>query len=151
MTRDTQELLYGRDATEGIVAVELHGGASVDVYRRQPSGATSVERAPFSPWLLTTETGAELIGARADAVRLDGDFPLAVRLNFRTWRDYLEARDQLGERGIPLHRLGSPVDQYLAATGRTLFKGMQFDDLTRLQIDIETTSLEAAGERSQII
>ena len=32
----------------------------------------------------------------------------------------------------------NPVDQYLLETGRTCFKGMQFGDLRRMQLDIET-------------
>ncbi|MEM8610349.1 MAG: LAGLIDADG family homing endonuclease, partial [Myxococcota bacterium] len=37
---------------------------------------------------------------------------------------------------------GSPEQQYLMQTGRTLFKGMAFDDLVRLQLDIEVYSPE---------
>lgn len=151
MDHDIQALLYGADSTERIVAVEPRGGSAVAVYRRTDTGTLHVEQESFSPWLLTTAAGADEIGGRAGVVVLDGDLPLAYRLNFRSWRDELDARDRLRERGIPLHRLGSPVDQYLAASGRTLFKGMQFDDLVRLQLDIETTSLEATGEGAAII
>ncbi|MFN8540826.1 MAG: 3'-5' exonuclease, partial [Thermomicrobiales bacterium] len=35
------------------------------------------------------------------------------------------------------------MEQYLALSGRTLFKGMVYDDLVRLQLDIETTTLDA--------
>jgi len=40
----------------------------------------------------------------------------------------------------------SPVEQYMIASGRRLFKGMEdYDDLERLQFDLETTGLNAKG------
>src|SRR5207249_5269886 len=33
--------------------------------------------------------------------------------------------------------ISNPAQQYLLQTGRTLFKGMSFDDVHRLQLDIE--------------
>ena len=36
------------------------------------------------------------------------------------------------------YAFGDPVQQFLLSTGMTLFKGMQFDDLRRMQIRIET-------------
>ncbi len=37
------------------------------------------------------------------------------------------------------------VEQYLTSTGRTYFKGMQYDDVHRLQFDLETTGLDPAN------
>ena len=40
----------------------------------------------------------------------------------------------------------SPVEQYMIASGRRLFKGMEdYSDLERLQFDLETTGLNAKG------
>ena len=43
--------------------------------------------------------------------------------------------------------LRSPVEQYLALSGRTYFIGMAFDDLRRMQFDLETTGLDPASDR----
>ena len=40
-----------------------------------------------------------------------------------------------------------PEEQYLVATGRTYFRGLAFDDLRRLQFDLETTGLSPASDR----
>ncbi len=40
-----------------------------------------------------------------------------------------------------------PEEQYLVATGRTYFRGLAFDDLHRMQFDLETTGLDAGCER----
>ncbi len=43
--------------------------------------------------------------------------------------------------------LRSPVEQYLALSGRTYFKGMAYDDLRRMQFDLETTGLDPSSDR----
>lgn len=39
------------------------------------------------------------------------------------------------------------VEQYLAWSGRTYFKGLRYDDLHRLQFDLETTGLDPQADR----
>jgi hypothetical protein len=41
-----------------------------------------------------------------------------------------------------------PEEQYLVATGRTYFRGLAFDDLHRLQFDLETTGLDPRATAS---
>jgi DNA polymerase elongation subunit (family B) len=41
----------------------------------------------------------------------------------------------------------SPEEQYLVASGRTYFGGLAFDDLRRLQFDIETSGLDPVRDR----
>lgn len=40
-----------------------------------------------------------------------------------------------------------PIDQFLILSGRTLFKGMRYPDLRRLQFDLETTGLDEDRDR----
>ena len=40
-----------------------------------------------------------------------------------------------------------PEEQYLVASGRTYFRDLAFDDLRRLQFDLETTGLDPARDR----
>jgi DNA polymerase I len=47
----------------------------------------------------------------------------------------------LGELQDTYYQVG-PVEQYLMQTGRVYFRGLTFDDLHRLQFDLETTSLD---------
>lgn len=44
------------------------------------------------------------------------------------------------------YRVG-PVEQYLMQTGRVYFRGLHYDDLHRLQVDLETTSLDPHAGR----
>lgn len=44
-----------------------------------------------------------------------------------------------------------PDEQYLVATGRTYFRGLTFDDVRRVQFDLETTGLDPAVDRIFLI
>ena len=60
-------------------------------------------------------------------------------------RDGGEAETLADLRGLVL--ICHPIEQFLTLTGRTYFKGMQFDDLHRLQFDLETTGLNEDRDR----
>jgi DNA polymerase I len=53
---------------------------------------------------------------------------------------------RLRDLGDEVHPLGA-VEQYLIETGRTYFRGLAYGDLSRMQIDLETTSLDPAAGR----
>lgn len=97
----------------------------------------------FRPWL---------VAAHADAARAAGctvrelDGPGALRFLVRAddLQTLLRVRRELGDEVLLL-----PMEeQYLVASGRTYFRDLAFDDLRRLQLDLETTGLD--GERDRI-
>jgi DNA polymerase, archaea type len=68
------------------------------------------------------------------------------------------ASTRLGRRLRGLHEMPSedvlhlpPEEQYLVASGRTFFHGLAFDDLRRMQIDLETTGLDPTVDRVFLI
>jgi DNA polymerase elongation subunit (family B) len=69
---------------------------------------------------------------------LEGALALGKLITFPDWRSYQEARSRLAKGGTPFFASNDPVQQYLTFSGSTLFKGMRFEDLRRLQIDIKT-------------
>ena len=149
--RDTTDLLYGDDATPGIVAVEQLGANRVRLYRRSGDGVI-VEDAPFFPWLLAER--AEPWQAARGTPRIEalaGDHSLRYLVEFPDWSSHLDAVRSAQDAGERFFRLRSPVEQYLVRSRRTLFKEMVFSDLKRLQIDIETTGLDPHDPDSQII
>jgi DNA polymerase elongation subunit (family B) len=150
-SRDTTNLLYGNDPLSGIVAVEQVGADRVRLYRRDGEEIIA-EEAPFRPWLLAErdEPWQALRGAPAIEM-LAGDHPLRYLVEFSDWPSYLSAVRTAEDTGERIFRLRSPVEQYLVRGGRTLFKGMAFSDLRRLQIDIETTGFNPRDAESQVI
>jgi uncharacterized protein YprB with RNaseH-like and TPR domain len=60
-------------------------------------------------------------------------------------RDGEEAHTLADLRGVVL--IWDPVEQFLTLTGRTYFKDLPFESLTRLQFDLETTGLNEERDR----
>ncbi|MBV9852258.1 MAG: DNA polymerase [Armatimonadetes bacterium] len=140
------EVLFGADGTERVVAVET-GEREATLFVRAEDGATRTETRPFVPWLLTdTErhfAGAETTELEGDGYRFLIQFP-------QGWRAYQDAQRALRDEHAGVCRYGSAVKQFLVASGLTLFQGMAFDDLRRMQVDIETTTLDPQGQGAGI-
>jgi DNA polymerase elongation subunit (family B) len=148
----TDELLYGTDVTPRIVAVEPAGSDRVTVYRRGEQGNIEAGSEPFQPWLLATRAEPwAAIRSRPQIDELGGNHPLRFLVRFATWQAYGEAVRAARDAGERLFDVSSPVEQYLIATGRTLFKEMVYEDLCRLQLDIETTGFDARDPAAQVI
>lgn len=60
-------------------------------------------------------------------------------------REGAEAQSLADLRGLVL--IWHPIEQFLTLTGRTYFKGMRFEDLRRMQFDLETTGLSEDRDR----
>ena len=168
------EWLWGWDDTPGIVSVWAERDGRALLWRREPGGGPLMrETDRFRPWLLLpaledlAHLGARLLpedtpGADAPgrvAYReLEGPGRLRMRASAADGR-MLEAAvlkgasERLGRAVTRLGDLGEdnflclpPEEQYLVATGRTYFRGLAFDDLHRLQFDLETTGLSSARD-----
>ncbi|MGN6561209.1 MAG: DNA polymerase domain-containing protein [Thermomicrobiales bacterium] len=155
VTRERQvvaSLLYGSDRTPQIVAVEASGPATMRLYRRTAAEQLVTETAPFTPWLiLPHEPAWPQLRGRWEAARLHGDAYYRWLVRLRDWPTFLAARELL--EGAQQDWLGfrAPVEQYLALSGQTLFKGLEYADLVRLQLDIETTTLDPHATDARII
>ncbi len=145
-----QGLLYGHDSTERIVAVEYSRNGQIHVIHRTLEDAVESQMVAFRPWLVTTEQGVNAANTR-NVEPLAGDLPLKFRLTFGSWSLYRGDLERITHDKIAVHRFGQPTDQFLISSGKTLFKGMAFDDLIRLQIDIETTGLDPDSPEARIL
>ena len=130
-------VLFGIDPTEKIVAVETSDKDATLFFRQGDETVTRI--VSFVPWLATDK---ERHFPGAETTPLDGD-GYNWLLRFPSgWRAYQEAKRTLRDEHAGVCQYGSAIKQFMVASGYTLFKGMAFDDLKRLQIDIETTSLD---------
>ncbi len=147
-----ERLLYGDDPTPRLVAVEAAGASGVRVYRRTIDDRVESELAAFGPWLfLDREPEWPRLRGHYRAERLHGEAHYHWLIHFRNWSTFMAARETLDSAGITWEGFRSPVEQYLALSGRTTFKGMVYDDLVRLQFDIETTGLEPTAPDAAIL
>jgi DNA polymerase I len=148
----TEQLLYGPDPTPRIVAADFVAGNKIRIYTRQQSGETEAVEESFSPWLLAALDTPWQSGRYEVAIReFEGENPLRYFVSFDDWYAHNDAVREARDSGETFFRLNSPVEQHLMTTGKSLFKEMVFDDLRRLQIDIETTGFEPNLPQSQII
>ncbi len=151
------EWLWGWDQTPGIVSVWADGSGRAWVWRRE-RGVLHSEQVRYRPWVLV-DTVDHLLEANVSWHELEG--PGALRFHVsaddgRTLTNALLAAAS-ARLGRVISHLGdldkttllnlSPEEQYLVATGRTYFGGLAFDDLRRLQFDIETTGLDPRHSR----
>lgn len=152
---DVTSLIYGDHRLSRLVAVERANDRQILLYRRSSPDSVESELVQFEPWLITTTSGTEALGKLApdNIQQLSGDHPLRYLLTFSSWTRFLEARRRLQDdnHNHPSIALGNPVAQYLTGQGRSLFMDMTFEDLTRLQLDIETRGLDPASQDAAVI
>lgn len=167
-SRSNDEWVFGWDPTPGIVSVWASRDGRAVVWRREGEQVVCVKEL-FRPWLFATtltdlaHLGPKLTCSSGDPKReislvsyrlLDGaDGAYRYLLSARDGR-FLErellkgATRRLGRQLKSLSELSEsyyqvgPVEQYLMQTGRVYFLGLNFEDLHRLQFDLETTSLD---------
>jgi DNA polymerase elongation subunit (family B) len=150
------DLLFGHNADEGIVALHQSDESGVRVYRRRVGilSSESVELYPFfymssDEYLSDFRTTS---GKRHWIARLSGDNYYKFLAAFSKWSDMWDAVHHFVERYNRTNQKNirdytetdaillrpDPIFQYLVQSGRTLFKGMEFNEIRRLQIGIET-------------
>ena len=143
-------VLFGKDPTLHIVAVEPVNN-HIRLFIRDEAQLRTVEE-PFRPWLLSD------MQMRLDGVHwqeLKGELQGRRMLKYLAVCDDREAFENLRRALRDEHReiiaYGSFARQYLMLSGKTLFKGMTFADLHRVQIDIETSTLTPDQQGAQIL
>ncbi len=141
-------LLFGADPTPGLVAaehVEQRGEPDEMALFFRNGDRTQQCRVPFHPFIAADIHAIGECPVEYDATPLKGGAPLNLLASFRTWHDCVKAKTWLAKttgstasapRALYLF-LNDPVQQFLMRSGMTFFKGMQFDDLRRMQVDIE--------------
>src|SRR5437868_4424790 len=134
MAFEDNELLFGADKTSRIVAIELGETGMVRVYCREKNGSTTVDVEPFHPFVWTdgdiTDLGVEY------AQKLAGDLSYNWLVTVDSWKELIALRNGLKKAGRNFFALSDPVQHYLSATGRTLFKQLPFEELKRLQLEV---------------
>ena len=146
MTTESETILFGADPTEGIVAVEV-GESEATLYIRRGEEVVR-ETEPFAPWMLLARK--EDVPTGASVTELDGDgYRLLISLPNRS--SFNSARNSLRVKNAAHLAYPSFERQFLLATGKTLFKGLAFDDVHRMQVDIETAGLSSEPESSRIL
>jgi DNA polymerase elongation subunit (family B) len=133
MAFEENTLLFGSDPTQRIVAIELGDTGTVKVYRREKDGTTTTDVEPFHPFVWCDSDVTDL---NLEAEKLAGDLRYGWRISVESWKELIALRNGLKSAGRSFFALSDPVQHYLTHTGRTLFKGLAFEELRRLQLEV---------------
>src|SRR4051794_11186361 len=145
MAFEDNQLLFGADKTERIVAIEMGDTGTVRVHRREPGGGTVVDVEPFHPFVWADADVADL--GMENAEKLAGNPKYNWLITVDSWKELIALRNGLKNAGRSYFAFSDPVQHYLTATGRTLFKGMAMEELKRLQMEL--ISLSGEGDLAE--
>src|SRR5881392_2258229 len=138
-------MLFGADPTPRIVAIELGETGTVKVHRREKDGSTTTDVEPFHPFVWAD---SDVVDLGIEAEKLKGDLKFGWLITVDSWKELISLRNGLKNGGRDFFALTDPIQHYLTATGRTLFKDFPFDELKRMQLEVLSFS---EGEADHIM
>jgi DNA polymerase I len=139
-------LLFGYDETSGIAAMEGEGDDTIRLFRKV-DGQLQMGLQSFQPFFLLVDTSL-LKGTKCSPTvrELKGTGDYRYQVSFGSWQEIDRVRKAISKKaGVPaghpdspVYFIRDPIQQHLLLTGQTFFKGLSFEDLRRMQLDIET-------------
>src|ERR671935_452471 len=133
MEFEKNEILFGADPTARIIAIELGETGTVKVYRREADGSTVTDVEPFHPFVWAD---LDVVDLGIESEKLQGNLKYGWLVTVDSWKELIALRNALKNSGRDFFAFTDPVQHYLTATGRTLFKELPFQELKRMQLDI---------------
>jgi DNA polymerase, archaea type len=153
------DLLFGKDKEDGIVGAYQLSDSQIRIFSRI-DGTVRHHDEPFFPFFFLSESSL-LDGFVPEnknnywLKKLSGSNFYQYLAIFRGWKNYRQALDfingrrssglssqpdqsALNDSNALLYNKGDAVTQYFLQSGKTFFKGLLFDDVYRMQLDIET-------------
>src|SRR5256714_13054333 len=133
MEFEKNTLLFGADSTPRIVAIELGETGTVKVYRRKSDGSTVADVEPFHPFVWCD---SDVVDLGVESEKLQSNLKYGWLVTVDSWKELIGLRNGLKNAGRDFFAFTDPVQHYLTATGRTLFKDLSFEKLKRMQLEV---------------
>src|SRR5882724_6127088 len=146
MEFEKNTLLFGADPTPRIVAVELGETGTVRVHRREPDGSTVTDVEPFHPFVWAD---SDVVDLGIETEKLRGDLKYGWLITVDSWKELIALRNGLKNAGRDFFAFTDPIQHYLTATGRALFKDLAFEALKRMQIEV--LFITAGGDSDHVM
>src|SRR5438874_9082539 len=142
-------MLFGADPTPRIVAIELAEAGTVKVHRREKDGSTTTDVEPFHPFVWAD---SDVVDLGIEAEKLKGDLKFGWLITVDSWKELIALRNGLRNAVRDFFAFTDPVQHYLTATGRTLFKDLRFEELKRMQIEVlSVAGVDEPGDKDHIM
>ncbi len=142
-------MLFGADRTPRILAIELGETGTVKVYRRGKGGSTVVEVEPFHPFVWCD---SDVLDLGIESEKLESSLKYGWLVTVDSWKELIALRNGLRNAGRDFFAFTDPVQHYLTATGRTLFKDLRFEELKRMQIEVlSVAGVDEPGDKDHIM
>src|SRR6266487_3470909 len=146
MEFEKNTLLFGADPTPRIVAIELGETGTVKVYRREPDESTVADVEPFHPFVWCD---SDVVDLGIESEKLQSNLKYGWLVTVDSWKELIALRNGLKNAGRDFLAFTDPIQHYLTATGRTLFKDLAFEELKRMQIEV--LSINGSGDSDHIM
>ncbi len=125
------DLIYGAGRIEGIVALETDSVAGNATLYRRVGAQLERHSVPLQSWVLARKT-------MDDSIELAGRHPLRHLLLTRGGRAVEFARSLASDQRLVYL---DPVASHLVSSGDTFYRNLPFEQLRRLQFDLETLDI----------
>jgi DNA polymerase elongation subunit (family B) len=145
MEFERNTMLFGADPTPRIVAIELGETGTVRVHRREIDGSTATDVEPFHPFVWAD---SDVVDLGIETEKLQSDLRYGWLITVDSWKELIALRNGLKNAGRDFFAFTDPVQHYLTATGRTLFKDLPFEDLKRMQLEVLSAAEVGAVARA---
>ena len=107
--------------------------APFGVHRRETNGSTVTDVEPFHPFVWAD---SDVVDLGIETEKLRGDLKYGWLITVDSWKELIALRNGLKNAGRDFFAFTDPVQHYLTATGRTLFKELRFEELKRMQLEV---------------
>lgn len=138
------QTLFGHDPEPGIVAASFDGVRTITLFQRSSDGSIVRSQHPFRPFLWSD---SDIATDEISTIPQEGDLSLRFLVETDSWQQIARLRSGLKQSGVRHFALSDPIQQFLLRTGKTLFKGMAFADLHRMQIHLEAGAVHLTDNR----
>src|SRR5438128_1480153 len=133
MEFEKNTLLFGADPTPRIVAVELGETGTARVHRRETDASRAADVEAFHPFVWAD---SDVVDLGIESEKLQSDLKYSWLITVDSWKELIALRNGLKNSGRDFFAFTDPVQHYLTATGRTLFKDLPFEELKRMQLEV---------------
>lgn len=135
MNQNNNDLIFGKDNTQNVVALEQEDGIVKLFIQDETTGEIFIDEKPSKYWILCDERPKG-----RDWIRLKGNLDYHWGRQFSTREDFIKGVNYL--RAYNTYSIWDKNEACMVNKGITLFKGLKHNQLSVLSFDLETTGIE---------